>query len=130
MPKIKKSLVFANVFGNDTKEERERLIAELEQEERSPFISIRLNKIQIATLSEYIALLPFQEFRALALYHCVGYSYKKIAKIIKEPQVKGLINYCKDRLTQCMKLTRPIDERYWHYACSKAMDIYHYPKSQ
>lgn len=128
MPKIDKERVFNNVFDGDSKEERDMLIAEFETEESNPFITIRLNKVQIHTLSEYICLLPIQDFRALALYYCSHYSYKKIAKEVKETRVQGLIGYCKDRLTQCMGLPRPIAERYWHYACIKSLDMYQFPE--
>ena len=124
MPKINKQKVFNRVFSADTQAERDKLIEEFESEEYDPFVTIRLRKIQIITLSEYIALLPFKDFRALALYQCCGYSYKRVSKTMGESNTKGLVWYCKDRLTQCMGLSRPIAEIYWRFACSKAMNIY------
>ncbi|MCL2580778.1 MAG: hypothetical protein FWE32_12260 [Oscillospiraceae bacterium] len=117
------------MFGGDTKAERDKLIDEFEREVYDPFVTIRLRKVQIKALSEYIALLPFYEFRALALYQCRGYSYKRVSKTLGESRAKGLILYCKDRLTQCMNLPRPILEVYWRFACSKAMDIYPFPEN-
>jgi len=127
MPKINKQKVFDQVFSADTQAERDRLIGEFEREEYGLFITIRLSKVQIQTLSEYIALLPFHDFRALALYQCSGYTYKRITKTMGEARPKGLIGYNKDRLTQCMGLPRPIAEIYWRLACCKAMDIYRFP---
>lgn len=127
MPKTNKQKIFGQIFGADTPKERDALIDEFELESFNPFITVRLSKVQIKTLSEYIALLPFYYFRALALYQCSGYSYQKIAKAMGEARPKGLIGYCKDRLTQCMGLPRPIAEIYWRLACAKAMDIYQFP---
>jgi len=124
MPKIDKSAVYRSIFGGDTSQEKAILIAELEQEKDNPFITIRLTKSQIKKMSEYVALLPKREFRALTLWYCARYTVKKLQKAVKEEKVMGLIRYLKDRLTQCMGLPRPIAERYWYYACSKAMDIY------
>ncbi|MCL2579337.1 MAG: hypothetical protein FWE32_04830 [Oscillospiraceae bacterium] len=127
MPKFNKQKIFDRVFSADTQAERDRLMDEFELAEYNPFITIRLRKVQIATLSEYIALLSFYDFRALALYQCSGYSYKRISKTIGESRAKGLVWYCKDRLTQCMGLPRPIAEIYWRFACCKAMDVYSFP---
>ena len=128
MSKINKQKIYKQVFGADMQAERETLINEFEREEPNPFVTIRLSKVQIQILSEYIALLPFHDFRALALYQCSGYAYKRITKTMGEARPKGLIGYCKDRLTQCMGLPRPVAEIYWQLACCKAMDIYNFPQ--
>ena len=130
MPKVNKQHVLDAVFGGDSEAQRRRLIAELEEEEYNPFITIRLSDMQIRALAEYMVLLPFSYFRPLALYYCSGYSFKRIAKLTGETQIKGKIGYCKDRLTQCMGLTRPIAERYWLYACIRAMDFYPFPAQE
>lgn len=127
MPKINKPQVFHRVYYEDTPAERDNLIAELEDEDADPFITIRLSKVQVVTLSEYIALLPYQDFQPLALYYCSRFPYKRISKITGIVKAKGHINYCKDKLTQCMGLPRPVAERYWHFACSKALDIFQFP---
>lgn len=122
--RIRETTLFEDIFAADTPQERAALIAELEEEADDPLITIRLTEAQVKRLAEYIALLPLREFRALALHHCARYTRKKLQKALKEEKVYGLIRYLKDRLTQCMGLGRPIAERYWYRACSKAMDIY------
>jgi len=124
---MNKQKIFERVFGADTRIERNKLIDEFELEQHNPFITIRLSKVQMQALAEYIALLPYGYFRALALYQCSGYTYKRITKTMGEAQPKGVIGYCKDRLTQCMGLPRPVAEVYWRLACCKAMDIYRFP---
>lgn len=128
MPKMNKQQVFERVFGGDSNSEKDRLISELDTEQYNPFVMIRLSRAQIKTLSEYIALLPLREFRALALHYGLGRSHKYIAKLTGESRVNGLRIYCEDRLTQCMGLPRPIAARYWRYACSEALDIYPFPE--
>ncbi len=125
-----KKRILHNVFDRDTPQERIQLINELDREIEDPFITIRLTQAQVQRLSAFIALLPFHEFRALTLWHCLRYKRHVLATLLKEEKVNGLVNYLQDRLTQCMDLPRPIAKWYWYCACSKAMDIYQYQNEE
>lgn len=121
MPRIEKSKIYRRIFENDTALERMLLINELGEEIPNPFITVRLNKIQTATLAGYMELLPYDVFRVFGLHYCLRYTDKKITKKTGVANVKGTLAYYKDRITQCMGLPRPIAERFWKAACDKCL---------
>lgn len=125
MAKINKEKIYRQIFESDTASERLQLINELELETPNPFITIRLNNMQIKTLAGYMELLPFSIFQVFGQHYCLHYHDKVITKKTGVEKVKGTLAYYKDRLTQCMGLPSPIAERYWKVACDKClMDKY------
>lgn len=109
------------MFERDTAPERMLLIDEMGREIPNPLITVRLNRIQVGTLAEYMRLLPFDIFRVFGLHYCLQYSDKRITRTTGAANVGGTLAYYKDRLTQCMGLPRPIAERYWKAACDQCL---------
>lgn len=102
--------------------ERRRLIAELDREPWDPFVTMRLTAARQRELAAYIALLPWQDYRVLTLYYSFGLSPGRIARETGHAMARGRIAYCKDRLTQCLALPRPIAEHHWRTACNLALN--------
>ena len=128
--------VFKGVFTDVSPDERDRIVAEYSRPRKS------VNRDQtrpcfsdmdlIDRLTAFIVILPYEDYRILALFYAMSYNYKKIQYMPGQEghgsiyRIRGTIEYLKSRLLLCMKLYRPIPEIYWKMALKKSMDYYNF----